>query len=355
MQEKQVKNTFCATCGADMKFDPVTGNLKCEYCNSTEEIERDKTIEENSYGEFLNKNIREWNQDDVTTAVCSKCGATLVFDSHIQSKTCSYCGSASVNIKKFEHTISPGYVLPFSIEKKVASENFNNWIKKRWFAPNNLKKLFRLENLSGLYIPFWTYDANTYTNYTADRGTYYYVTKTRTVDGKTETYQERHTSWSSVNGSDSKFFDDLLVIASQKLDSGILSKVKNFDMKEIAKYKPEFLSGFVAERYSISLEDGWKKAQIQAENQIEQQVRTLIGGDEIRNLNIDTEYSEIKFKHVLLPLWISSFIYKEKSYSVMINGYSGEVEGDYPKSIVKIMSCILGIAAVIGFIYFLLQ
>lgn len=350
--EKKIQITTCPTCGADMKYSPATGGLVCDYCNSHKEIVREKTINETDLNEVIRRGVREWQKDDILLARCENCGAELVFEPTSQAKNCHYCGSASINLISAEDTISPGYVIPFSIQKTEALQAFDKWIKKKFFAPSKLKKMLRLDKLQGLYIPFWTFDAEVRGRYTAERGDYYYVTKTREVDGKTETYQERHTRWTFVSGEYEKFFDDTVVLASSKIDAQIARKMSDFKFEELVQYKPEFLAGFVAEKYSVPLEEGWQLAKKEIADEAVMDIRRQIGGDEISGLEYELDYQNQTFKHLLLPIWMTGFNYKEKLYHVMINGSLGEVEGEYPKSVLKILLTIALIAAGIGGAYY---
>jgi predicted RNA-binding Zn-ribbon protein involved in translation (DUF1610 family) len=354
-QMDQTIVTTCPSCGGNMAFDPESGELKCAYCGTTKAIETNTTeIIENCFKTALAEGVRTWNDDDIRTFSCKNCGAEIVVSPDAQAQFCNYCGSSHIVEQASEQTIPPHYLVPFSITSKSAGERFHTWISKRWLAPKDLKETYRNDRLLGTYVPHWTYDTNIYAFYTALRGDYYYVTRTRTVNGKTETYQERHTRWTPVRGDYSHFFDDVLVRASNKVDDKLIREVQPFHLDALTEYQPAFLSGFFAERYSVSLEDGWQEAVQIIDTDIEQAVIRKIGGDTVSSLNIQTQYNDVMFKHILLPVWLSSFRYKEKLYHFMINGQTGEVQGQYPKSALKIaLLVLLGIAVIAG-IYFVI-
>ena len=194
--------------------------------------------------------------------------------------------------------IVPESLIPFVISKDKAGELFSNWIKKLFFAPRALKSSYNMNKMNGVYIPFWTYDSNTFSDYTAERGTYYYVTETEWVgegaERKQVTKQVRKTSWSYVSGDYSKFFDDILINASSQINKHIISKLEPFNLNELVQYKPEFLSGFLAERYSIDLKSGWNLAEEKIESDLSVEIRQHIGGDEVRSLNFSTSYDAYK-------------------------------------------------------------
>jgi hypothetical protein len=279
-----------------------------------------------------------------------------VLDENSIAQFCAFCGSSHI-IKTEETTgIVPESVIPFKISKNKAFELFSRWMKKLFFAPSALKSSHIMKSLKGVYIPFWTYDSNTDSDYTAQRGTYYYVTQTDWVeqDGKRKqvTKQVRKTSWSFVRGDYSKFFDDIIINASSQINKHLISKLEPFNLNELVQYTPEFLSGFLAQRYSVDLKSGWDLAQGKIENDLRTSITEHIGGDEVRNLSVQTSYDGIKFKHILLPIWISAYSYKQKVYRFMINGQTGEVSGESPVSIIKVMLLVFVILVVLGGAYF---
>ena len=355
-EKMNTKVSMCPSCGGKMGYDPISGVLKCQYCDSTKTIEVGETIiTENDFKSALAEGARSWSDDDIKAVTCKNCGAELIFDMHTKAQFCNYCGSSHVSEHAPEKTIPPGYLIPFSINERGALDRFKTWIGKRWFAPSNLKTAFKNDRILGTYVPFWTFDTQTFNHYTADRGDYYYVTKTRTVNGKTETYQERHTRWTSVRGDYSRFFDDVLVAASNKVDQKTLDRVDDFHLDALITYKPDFLSGFFAERYSIPLEAGWDHGKQIIDSQLSSEIRREIGGDEVRFLKIQSHYDDLMYKHILCPVWISSYQYGGKPYNFMINGQTGKVGGDYPKSPVKIAFAVLAGAIAIALIYLLIS
>ena len=229
---------------------------------------------------------------------------------------------------------------------------FKKWIKGKLFAPNELRKNQTIERLQGIYIPFFTYDSDSSTVYTAQRGTYYYTTQTSVVNGKTVTRQIRHTMWTTVRGVFNNYFDDVLVNSSKNIDDDLVNKIGGFDLRKLMPYKPDYMSGFIAEKYSISLNEGWQKAKITVDNMINDGIRRQVGGNEFRLVNKSTSYGEIKFKHILLPMWMSAYKFKEKLYKFLINGQTGNISGKYPKSILKIAALILGVTIIGLFVYF---
>jgi len=349
----------CSQCGANLNFAPGTDSLKCPYCGYVNPIESgETTIEELDYLAHLRHLGEEQETMEVMTVKCQGCGAETTFDPNITSDRCAFCDTPLVQTRASRRLIKPQALLPFKIESQKATELFRTWKKKLWFAPNAVKEHGRRESgLDGMYIPHWTYDTNTHTDYTGQRGEYYYVTETYTTveNGKTvtRTRQVRKTRWYPAAGHVYNSFDDILVVASESLPRKYMKKLEPWDLEELAGYDDAFLSGFRSESYSINLEQGFEIACQYMEPTIEATIRRDIGGDEQRIFSKNTRYSDTTFKHILLPVWISSYRFKDKTYRFLVNARTGEVQGERPWSWVKITLAVLAAAIVIAaIIYF---
>ncbi|AUS95651.1 hypothetical protein CDQ84_14770 [Clostridium thermosuccinogenes] len=346
----------CRNCGANMVFEPDTQSLFCPYCESRIDITKENDgIQEYDFFSAQDSMPGDWGREK-RIIHCESCGADTVLDSTSMAEFCAFCGSSHIVRNEGQVGIPPESLVPFKISAKKAKECFSTWINKRFFAPRALKTSHYMNRLSGVYIPCWTYDANTYSTYTAEAGTYYYETVREWVveNGKRKqvTKQVRKIRWRHTSGIYSDEFDDVLVNASSKIDEGLMRKLEPFDLSALVRYKPEFLSGFLAEKYSIGLKEGWEKAKCHIDDCIRRGVIDKINADEVRNLHIRTKYDKIKFKHILLPVWISSYTYKNKVYRFLVNGQTGEVQGKSPVSPWKVAAVILLVLAVGAAVYF---
>lgn len=354
-QENKTSSMFpCASCGGQMLFNAESQSLKCAYCGREESIEAilDQPREYSLNGADMEHSAAvEWDIAEQAIS-CANCGGQMIVDGLQSALLCPFCGSPKVLPQQHTtSTIRPESLMPFRTSKEQAVSSFQKWKKKRWFAPNNFKRQHINTTLNGIYIPFWTYDSDTSSAYSAEVGVYHYryETRTRTVNGKQETYQERvrYTVWHHTSGVYRQFYDDVLIPASGQYDDALLRKLGGFNLKGLHAYQPQYLSGFIAERYSVSLKDGWKRACQVIGGRIEYSIRNKIGGDEIRGLRIATQYFDETYKHILLPVWNAVYTYKDKQYRYMVNGETGEVSGQAPKSVWKItfftLACI-GIA-----------
>jgi DNA-directed RNA polymerase subunit RPC12/RpoP len=351
----------CHDCGANLNFEPGTVFLACEYCGAKNEIQSVKAIvEEIDYEKFLSETSSENAKQEVSTVKCDNCGASTSLRPNVTADNCPYCGSPLVIKNGTTSTIiKPKYVLPFHINRKDASEKFTEWVNSLWFAPNDLKNYAQnsAEKLKGVYLPYWTYDSNTNSDYIGARGTYYYVTVsyTATVNGKpvVRTRQERRTRWTSVSGAVSNNFNDILVCASNSLPRPIVKELEPWDLPALLAYDDKFLSGFVAESYQVNIKEGFGEAKGIMDGVIRTTVIRDIGGDDQRVYNINSHYKNITFKHILLPLWISAYLYRQKPFRFMINARTGEVKGERPYSAAKITLFVISLIGVIGGLIYL--
>ncbi|MCR4924067.1 MAG: hypothetical protein K5931_08695 [Lachnospiraceae bacterium] len=343
----------CPRCGGTMDFDPASGGLHCPYCDFTKEIEAARDEEGNESAAELDFETAEqtgncdWGVAQ-KTVTCKNCGAVSVYDALEVANVCPYCGSNQVMEANDINTLAPGGVVPFKISSDNAGALFTGWIKRKLFCPSKAKQSAKAESFQGVYLPYWTFDSDTTTSYSGDFGR----------DRKVKKGNEERivTDWYPTSGVYRHFFDDELVCGSNRLDEGILNAILPFDGKDNKVYKPEYLAGFSAERYSVGLKDSWEKAK----NLISAKIRGLISdkiisenrADRVRNLSLRTSYSNIKYKYLLMPVWISSFTYKGKIYQFMVNGQSGKVGGKSPISALRVLLAILIAIVIIVLLYY---
>ncbi len=352
----------CKDCGGNLKYLPGTPYLNCEYCGAKNEIAQSEIVEiiENDYESFLNEKAHAEDKQEISTVKCNNCGAATTLPANVTGSSCPYCDTPLVIKNATTSTIiSPSYLLPFKIERKKATLEFTKWADGLWFAPSKLKEYAEhsAEKLNGIYMPFWTYDANTTSNYTGMQGIYYYVTESYTdSEGRTQTRQVQRTRWFPASGTVNNVFDDVLVVASGSLPEALANELEPWDIDALVPYNDSYLSGFITESYKTDLKTGFEKAKMQMQNTIKTTVMHDIGGDVQQITSLDSAYNDIMFKHILLPVWLSSYKYNDKVYRFLINARTGEVQGERPYSTMKIALAVIAVLAVIGvIIYFASQ
>ncbi len=350
---------ICKQCGAKLVFKPGTTHLKCEYCGAENEIHVEPTvIEEMDFDKFISEHSDTLPKHQVSTVRCEACGAQTTFDSNVVSELCPFCGSVLV-IKNSEvqNIIKPWSVLPFKIDAQKAFADFRLWLKKLWFAPSKLRKYAtQQEKLKGLYIPYWTYDSNTTTQYKGMRGIDYTetVTYTTTENGRTvtKTRPVTKTRWTPVSGTVQVNFDDILVLASKSLPQKYTDKLEPWNLSELLPFDEKFLSGFRTETYQVDVKEGFEIGKEKMNTLIREAIRQQIGGDHQQINSMNVKHENVTFKNILLPVWISAYRYKNKVYQFLVNGQTGEVQGERPWSWAKITLAVLAGLIIIGIIIY---
>jgi hypothetical protein len=290
---------------------------------------------------------------EVEQVKCGKCGAEQTLGGSLFAGHCTFCGTAIVSKSYASRRIKPKSIVPFQVDRKRAAESFRKWVKGLWLAPGDLKKYAQSDaGLTGVYLPYWTYDCQTGSDYTGERGDDYYTNETYTTtnskgESVVQTRRVKHTRWTPAAGHVDKFHDDVLVMASKSLPENISQSVMRFELKALVPYQPAFVSGFKAEAYQVGLKDGFATAKVAIDEAVHDLIRRDIGGDQQRVHHVSTRYSDVRFKHVLLPVWISAYRYRDKAFRFLINGQTGEVSGESPKSWWKIGFLVLGILIVL--------
>lgn len=337
-------------------FEPKGGILACPYCGHQEKIPTTaEQVEERSYEQYLQVRPNQLEQiaQGALDVQCQSCGAVVTFTPPEVARQCDFCGAQIVaQPKAADPMLAPEGVLPFGITQQQASAGLRQWLSSRWFAPNALKHFAQPDAIDGIYLPFWTYDSHTTSHYAGERGEYYYETETyyeRDAQGNQVQRQRqvRHTRWYHTSGTVTRWFDDILVPATTSLPQNRLEALEPWDLAELKPYEPAFLSGYKAQRYQVDLAQGFERAKQVAAGVIQSDVRRDIGGDEQRIHNLQTHYSGITFKHLLLPVYAGAYRFNQKVYQIVVNGRTGEIQGDRPYSYIKI-------AALVGTILFFL-
>ncbi|MBU2980804.1 TFIIB-type zinc finger domain-containing protein [Lentibacter algarum] len=347
----------CPQCGADFRFDPGQEQLVCDHCGSTEEIGvgRGNGIKELDIEAGLGAVLPSQDFEETRVSKCPNCAAQVEFDANTHAAECPFCATPVVTDTGLHRQIKPRAVLPFALDEPTARSAMKDWLGALWFAPNGLKKYARKgRKMNGVYVPYWTYDAKTVSAYSGERGTVYYETRSVMRDGKRVQQRVAKIRWQGVRGRVARFFDDVLVLASKSLPKRFTDALEPWDLAALEPYRPEYLAGFRAEGYSVSLADGYEEARMHMARVIERDVKFDIGGDRQRIHDINTDVSDVTFKHILLPVWLAAYKYRGRTYRFVINGRTGRVQGERPYSAWKIFFAVLTglmLALIIGYIY----
>lgn len=340
----------CAGCGARVEYAPGTDVLRCPYCGYEQKLaDTGRVVREHAYAELATSRRTPVASLAAHVFVCAKCGAQT--ESNAISERCQFCGAPLVADSTAVEQIAPEAVLPFELDRAGARTALRRWASSRWFAPNSLKNVTDAESTKGTYLPHWTYDSRTVSDYTGQRGEHYWVTETYsvTVNGQsqTQTRQVQRTRWYPASGAVERDFDDVLVAGTRQVTEQQLDKLAPWPLDQVLPYQPDYLAGYHTLRYDVEPEAALETAKAKMAPVIESDCRSDIGGDEQRVSSVDTRYLDLTFKLLLLPVWIAAYLHGGKTYQVLINARTGEVCGQRPYSVVKIVAAALAAAVVI--------
>ncbi|MGJ8602645.1 MAG: primosomal protein N' (replication factor Y) - superfamily II helicase [Marivita sp.] len=349
----------CDQCGADFRFDPERGHLLCDHCGHTSEIVGagpwdGHSIREVDFQTAIAGRLPAQEMEETRVSKCPNCAAQVEFDPGVHAAECPFCATPVVTDTGSNRHIKPKGLLPFALDEASARAAMTGWLGALWFAPNGLQEYARKgRKMTGIYVPFWTFDADTKSAYRGEQGTVYYENRRVQRNGKTETVRVAKVRWRPASGRVARFFDDVLVLASRSLPKAYTDALGPWDLAALEPYHPEFLAGFRAESYGIELQEGYVEARTHMDRIIARDVKFDIGGDRQRIHNIDTRVSDVTFKHILLPVWLAAYKYRGKSYRFVVNGRTGAVQGERPWSAWKLtFAVVLGliVAAGVGYI-----
>ena len=344
----------CPACGAEAIWDPAKQALVCPFCGTTSpaklDVDTGKIIEHDLVAALrgLGDDARGWKIEK-RYVKCQSCQAISVLDPARQAQRCEFCGSAQlVPYEQTKESFRPESVLPFKVAEDKARDGIRAWYGKLWLAPNALKRRALTDTVKGVYLPYWTFDAKVDAAWTAEAGYYYYTTETYgDGSGRTQTRQVQHVRWEPAAGSLSHFFDDDLVCASVGVHEALVRGVEPFPTQELKPYDPGYVAGWVVERYQIDLVAAAKAARDAMDAKLRQMCAAQIPGDTYRNLDVRADYSGQTFKHILAPIWLLTYNYGAKAFQAVMNGFTGTVQGEYPKSWIKVTLLVVAIIVVI--------
>ncbi len=346
----------CPSCGNHLVYSAEKKKIHCSYCGYLEDAnpESDKVIE-NELKVALDKlKGFEPSYVDDYGYQCGNCGANFIIEKDVVSLNCGFCSSQSVNktaiAKKF---INPIGIIPFYISSQEASKAFKKWINQGWFHPSKLRSHSTMENLHGIYIPFWTFDAKTNSVWSGQAGHYYYVSERVRINGRMQTQQVRKVRWESRNGRLDHFFDDVTISGSNKINRELLSRVLPYRLNEVVNFDHRLLLGWETEVYDVELDEAYQLSDQVMDYKLRHMCSAQLGGDVQRNLHVVSTKTDQTFKLLVLPVWLSAYKYNNKIYHFVINGQTGRVYGKKPLSWVKIGFLILLFVLFIVGVYFL--
>jgi hypothetical protein len=365
MSEVTAQQKFsCPACGGEAQWNPAKKAIVCPFCGTTSpaqaelnEAGKEVIVEHDLVAALrgIPDEQRGWQTKKISVK-CQSCQAISVFDPERVGQRCDFCGStALVPYEETKDAFRPESLLPMKLAEAQVRDSVRAWYGSRWFAPNKLKRAALTDTVKGLYIPYWTFDAQVHAEWTAESGYYYYETEEyRDANGNVQSRQVQRVRWEPSSGALDHFFNDELVPASRGVHEEILRKIEPFPTTtDLVAYNAGYLSGWVVERYQIDLVAAANEARGEMEAEMQHLCAAQVPGDTQRNLQVRADFSGQTFKHILVPIWLLTYNYGASNFQLVINGYTGVIAGKHPLSWVKITFAVLAALAAAGLLLLL--
>ncbi len=347
---EQVTNYQCPNCGGPLHFDSASQQLKCDYCDSLftpQEVE-DYYSEANQQALSVEANNWEsetgqWTEEEAANLAaynCPSCGARLICDSHTGASSCPYCGNPTIVPMQFDGALKPRYVLPFQLEKEEAVRRLQQFYKGKPFVPKAFTETNHIEEIKGVYVPFWLYDA------TVDARMTYHATRSTTH--REGDYSVTTTSHFQVARNGILTFEKVPADASSKMPDEYMDAVEPFDYSRLVPFQMSYLAGYLADRYDIDKDEDEKRTNERMYNStISAMNRTVSGYSSAVPQRQDIRFISGSASYAFLPVWVLSTRWNGKPYLFVMNGQSGKMIGDLPVDNGKFLLYFLVIAALL--------
>lgn len=328
----QHTNTKCLGCGGELNFSPNTQTLVCKNCQKQQKINSKKGIIKVDYSK---QSQQETKQSSTTTINCQSCGAKLTIKTNDYSGICPYCNSNFVNNTSTITGLKPNSIIPFNFDKEKAIEYYKAGVKKKFFLPNSFKKSPALDKITGTYIPCFSFDADTHSHFDGKIS----IERKRQIQGRQETYYETKL----ISGDRNYIFNDIIIESSQHTLQQSFDQIKPFFLDDalVYNYNEDFLRGYVVQRHDNTLQNCKVLSEHYINNNIRSRILSSYNYSYVNYLNVNTKFFNEKYSYLLLPVYFVNFKYKKKDYTTYINGQTGKIGDDLPKSKLKIFLTIL--------------
>lgn len=256
----------------------------------------------------------------------------------MSATVCPYCGNSTIVQGKFEGAARPDYIVPFKTDKKSAMEAFENACKKAPFLPNAFKNRKKIEEMSGVYVPFWMFDGKA-----SGEASYKATTSKVYEKGDEEITETRHYE---VSRAGSIGFEKIPVDASSKMPDDHMDSIEPYDYSGLKEFSTAYLPGFLADKYDVSVKDSQKRADTRCASTLEDALRgTVTGYDSCTLEHKQIDLKRGKVHYALLPVWMLHTKWNGQDFLFAMNGQTGKMVGDLPTSKGKFWGLFAAIAA----------
>lgn len=347
----------CPACGADLDCDFSQAEISCPKCGVEFEKEAIRTYAARlaeQKADHMTWDVQAGGQweagetDGLRVYSCKTCGGEIVADLTTGATACPYCGNPVVLAGFFEGALKPDLVIPFKVDKKGAKEALQNHYKGKRLLPKVFKDQNHIEEVKGLYVPVWLFDAD------ADANLQYRATRLRTWSDSSYNYTEtRHYAVLRGGGIG---FENVPVDGSTKMDDALMESIEPYDIREAVPFKAAYLPGFLADKYDVDAEASMERANDRIRRSTEDAFRdTVVGYATVTPVNTNIALENGHAKYALYPVWILNTKWNNKKFTFAINGQTGKIAGDLPMDKGLFWKYFFGITGAVGVLTFLLS
>ncbi len=347
-EEEEKPTTFkCPQCGATTRYDVSAGGVTCEHCGYTAAAQSKQVGRRAEEFEFtlqtLQRATQGWGTDRIEI-LCESCGASLAIPAGALTSNCPFCASNRVNRRPAAgEQLRPLFLIPFKIKAEEIGPLTAAWLRQGWFHPAELSQGAKLGNFTGIYLPFWTFDARIISDWKAEVG---YERQESYYDSDSKEWKTRTViDWRWEDGQVTTNIDDLLIGGSSHVSHTILERIYPFDLNQLVTYAPDYLAGWQAHSYDLTLPQAWERGKTAMREQARTACYNDIPTSHVRNFSMTADFADESWRYILLPVYLTAYQFEQRVFQVMVNGQTGSVAGQKPVAWWKIW---LAIAAMLA-------
>lgn len=351
-----VQDFKCPSCGAALAWDSGQQKMKCDHCDNTFDVEALKEYaderEEQPVEEYAWEPYEASGElSGLKSYICNSCGGVITGEETTAATHCPYCDSPVVLDNNVSGLLRPDIVIPFKQNKQAAIDAFARFCRKKAFLPGRFASDNHVEEITGLYVPFWLFDCG------VDGKVRFDATKTR--HWSDSSYDYTQTDHFMVIREGGAQFEFVPVDGSQKMDDAFMEAIEPFDMSEGVSFETAYLAGYLADKYDVSAEESHPRANQRVKNGLVELMRqTATGYDSVIEESTSIKVTDGRVRYAMFPVWILSTRYKDKLYRFAMNGQTGKFVGNLPMSWGKFFAAFsgitLGVTAIITLIGWLM-
>lgn len=319
----------CPACGGTLEFDSSLQKLKCPYCDSIFEIDelKDKDDTFNESSSDWNMANGEWEDGEAShmcVFVCNSCGGEIVGDENTGASECPFCGNQVVMKGAFSGALKPDYVIPFKLDKKAAKAKYSEHISKKPLLPNEFKKQNHIDEIKGVYVPFWIYDADVSASasFTAEQVRHWSDSK----------YDYTETSIYDIYREGTMSFEHIPCDGSTKMDDALMESIEPFYFDDAVPFQSAYLAGYFADKYDVDQYENLPRAEERIENSAVSVLKDTFDAHytSVQKKASNATRNSGDVKYALYPVWLLTSTYKGEKYTFAMNGQTGKFVGNLP-------------------------